>query len=296
MLSANEALGPPVSPASPRGGISGAPPALTAISPSRSHHPVGTSTSFRGANDRENVREDQHGSVWDEDSWVPRPEPVLRLDVIPHGVGTEGRFSLDHSARSAPRQCSAQDDGFGVKNRDRHGAGLGNHLGGGRIFTSLSRRRGGDMSRRRDHRGRNPMMLQTYVSEGRSRDHGHAWTTSAIAGEVSGRVGGGRKGRAWMRPRRAPTPVTSNGFFGEGASDDGRGWSESSNDDGSDGPSSRKSYIQVGCNARTSYKLFSSDPQVGTFRLSGSWSSPKQRSFLRLLVRLRPLRRPRRWR
>lgn len=176
------------------------------------------------------------------------------------GSTTGGRMGR---ASQAPDQqsVSSWDDSQGILAPTTHGGSpspagerdplnsSGRAAGGG-IFASLSRRRGGDGCPR----------PQSGTGSSLS-------VTPTLPPSVSGNDGLGRRGISgaeaeWRGASSAPAQHTSRVFFAEDT-DDGGEESESSNeDDGCDGPRSRRGFIKVSCTARTSYKLFSSDPQV----------------------------------
>lgn len=177
----------------------------------------------------------------------------------------EDRQTLGSESRS---QGVIADNGR-TKVTVRGGGGGGG--GGGSIFASLTRRRSEDITCRgssdtghaNDVGGkstlRNPLTLSMTPASAREgfRDRGGGGGRNGF-GDGTAAEGGG----FWRDVSSAPTKSSSVLFFGEDTSDGGQGSDSSCEGDG-DGPPSRKSYIRVACTARTSYKLFSSDPQVG---------------------------------
>ncbi|CAM9351160.1 unnamed protein product, partial [Ectocarpus sp. 6 AP-2014] len=126
--------------------------------------------------------------------------------------------------------------------------GEGSGATGGGIFASLARRRSVDQAA--GYSGSNV---------GLNSKRSVPSAMSAIGQGDSGGKGhkeGGVRGGLSSAPAAALASYKM--FFGD--TDDGGEESESSNDE-EDGPLFRTSYIQVTCTARTSYKLFSSDPQ-----------------------------------
>lgn len=129
----------------------------------------------------------------------------------------------------------------------------GKPTGGVGIFTSLGRRRSGDTPNgKRSRGGSSTSTPRTFPAALSARD------TSAS------RYGGGGGGGAEERHNisSAPAQTTSRAFFGEDTDDGGQNSGSSYEDDEEDELASRRSHIQVACTARTSYKLFSCDPQV----------------------------------
>ena len=158
----------------------------------------------------------------------------------------------DGEARASPTgnrgrgASGAGEDGGGGGG----GEGGGGGGGGGGIFASLSRRRsdyaggegeGGDGLRTKPRNANVPAPLSA-----RERDAGD-----------KGRKAGVMRGGLSSAPPDAQASYKM--FFGD--TDDG-GEESGSSDDDEDGLRPRKSFIRVSCTARTSYKLFSSDPQV----------------------------------
>lgn len=120
--------------------------------------------------------------------------------------------------------------------------------GGGGIFASLSRRRSGDAAAGRfggDRLGTKPRNVPAVMSAREKGASDKGRKTRVVRGGLSS----------------APddTQASYKMFFGD--TDDG-GEETGSSDDDEDGAPPRKSFIRVSCTARTSYKLFSSDPQV----------------------------------
>lgn len=117
---------------------------------------------------------------------------------------------------------------------------------GGGIFASLARHRSGDAPKAS---GGRPSASATPA----------VVTPPSARREVSEGSGGGA---GWRGACSASAQATSTAFFVEDTDDGGQESGSSYEEDDGDGPPSRRSYIRVACTARTSYKLFSSDPQV----------------------------------
>eukprot|EP00752_Nemacystus_decipiens_P001235 g1234.t1 len=131
---------------------------------------------------------------------------------------------------------------------------LGGGGGGGGIFGSLSRRRSGDASAKRA--GGDGVSNSSSNNNNRSRK-----IPAALSAREKGAVDKGRKvgvARGGLSSAPADNHASYKMFFGD--TDDGGDESGSSDDD-DDGLRPRRSFIRVSCTARTSYKLFSSDPQ-----------------------------------
>lgn len=137
------------------------------------------------------------------------------------------------------RQCFRES---GKDARDGRSSGSRGSGSGGRVFSSLGRRK------------------SIGVQGGNGSVGGLSSTTPGKIQSFQDQFGSGDCG-VWSAINTAPPRSTSGVFFGEDTSDGGQG-SDSSNEEDGDGPPSRRSYIRVACTARTSYKLFSSDPQV----------------------------------
>ncbi|CAM9378501.1 unnamed protein product [Ectocarpus fasciculatus] len=125
--------------------------------------------------------------------------------------------------------------------------GEGGGATGGGIFASLARRRSVDQAA--GYSGSNVRLTSK---------RSVASAMSAMGKGDSGKVQKEGVVRGGLSSAPAPALASYKMFFGD--TDDGGEESGSSNDE-EDGPLFRRSYIQVTCTARTSYKLFSSDPQ-----------------------------------
>ncbi|CAM9377322.1 unnamed protein product, partial [Hapterophycus canaliculatus] len=139
---------------------------------------------------------------------------------------------------------------LGVGTRGRESGESGE--GGGGLFASFSRRR----SEQVDTKG-----LQCGGSKFNNTPRGVPAALSAResdAGVNRGSTGEMRGGLRSAPAAAAAAPGSYKMFFGD--TDDGGDESGSSNDEHCEALS-RKSFIRVDCAARTSYKLFSSDPQ-----------------------------------
>lgn len=131
----------------------------------------------------------------------------------------------------------------------------GRRITGGGIFASLTRRRSGEG--------------QQQQPSNQSGDGAGAPATPSPSAVLSppersrGKGGGGGGvGAGWLRPNSAATQAASKAFFGAGEDDAGHdSWSSTDEDEGNR-PGGTQSYIRVTCTARTSYKLFSTNPQV----------------------------------
>ena len=105
---------------------------------------------------------------------------------------------------------------------------------------------------------------------GHSREISSPPATPNMADDAPATLEGSKRDRGcignaqWQGTSSAPAGVaTSRSFFGEDTTDEGGQGSDSSSDESVEhGRLRRRSYIRVACKARTSYKVFSSDPQV----------------------------------
>lgn len=125
--------------------------------------------------------------------------------------------------------------------------------GGGGLFASFSRRRSGQTDARGGQCGGSGLS---------NKPQGVPPALSAResdAGVKGSKTGDTRGGLRSAPAAAAAAPGSYKMFFGD--TDDG-GDESGSSDDEDGGSLSRKSFIRVDCAARTSYKLFSSDPQV----------------------------------
>lgn len=153
-------------------------------------------------------------------------------------------------AVASPTAVKREKAGF-VGTTATGGGGAEGVGGGGGIFASLS------LSRRRS----------VHAMAGRSGGDGLNRKPRHVPAALSARerVGGSGKGRraGVVRGGLSSAPPVAQAsykmFFGD--TDDGGEESGSSHDEDDD-PLLRRSFIRVACTARTSYKLFSSDPQV----------------------------------
>lgn len=156
---------------------------------------------------------------------VPAPDPSI--------------FSSWDESRSFPTATTAEEATAATKDRCRRSISTG-----GGILASLTRRRSGDPFQGARSRvgSASPRLAGPFSARER----------------LGGRYGGGL---GWRGPSSAPGKATSRVFF-TGDTDDGVQSGSSNEEDDGDGSSCPGSYIRVACTARTSYKLFSCDPQV----------------------------------
>lgn len=168
--------------------------------------------------------------------------------TAPAGLGRpwaedEGEAVASPTGQRKPEQRLVSSRTYGADGRESSSA-----TGGG-IFASLARRRSVDLA-----------AGYSGSKVGLNSKRSVASAMSAMGKGDSGK--GHQEGvvRGGLSSAPAAALASYKMFFGD--TDDGGEESESSNDE-EDGPLFRRSYIQVTCTARTSYKLFSSDPQVG---------------------------------
>lgn len=130
----------------------------------------------------------------------------------------------------------------------------GRRITGAGIFASLTRRRSGE--------GQQQPSNQLGDGAGAPATPSPSAVLSPPERSRGKGGGGGGVGAGWLRPNSAVTQVASKAFFGAGEDDAGHdSWSSTDEDEGNR-PGGTQSYIRVTCTARTSYKLFSTNPQV----------------------------------
>lgn len=215
-------------------------------------------------------------------SVTPARTPAPAAAVARHIASWDGSQVMVPAISPGPGQPSLTPGGKGGEGegegkaiasptgeRGRGTNGAGEHGGSGGVFTSL-RHRSGD------------------AAAGRSGGDGLSSKSRNVPAALSAREKGAgdkeRKAgvvRGGLSSAPADTQASYKMFFGD-TDDGGEGEESGSSDDDEDGLRPRKSFIRVSCMARTSYKLFSSDPQVllrgacFLLREPESWNSPVQ--------------------
>lgn len=173
---------------------------------------------------------------------------------VQSGIRLENPLSAEHT--------SQQTIGDGTKvhadSNGHNGSSFGGLGGTGEnasnVFSSNSRCRSGDeVMGARQGQSESPLLVPSFVSTS-GRAKGARGQVARRGGDCSRRVDCARR-----NPRSLLT--TSMAFF-EGFSDDGDRSDSSEDEDDGEKPPSHESYIKVACSARTSYKLFSNDPQA----------------------------------
>lgn len=196
----------------------------------------------------------RHIASWDgSQDMVPVASPgTERQSRLPGHVGGEGEAIASPTGERGREAGGIGPAPAGVDGEDGGGGGSGK-------FASLPRRLigerlGGDGLSKKPPNVPAPLSARERSANDKGRN----------AGVV----------RGGLSSAPADTQASYKMFFGD--TDDGGEESGSSGDD-EDGLRPRKSFIRVSCTARTSYKLFSSDPQVflrlGRVLVSeGTWS------------------------
>ncbi|CAN0210030.1 unnamed protein product, partial [Ectocarpus sp. 8 AP-2014] len=192
---------------------------------------------------------------------VAPPTPPVPPDMRQAASWDGGTQSLAATAPAGLGRPWAEDEGEavasptgqrkpGLVSSKTYGAdgGEGSGATGGGIFASLARRRSVDQAA--GYSGSNVGLNSKRSVPSAMSANGQG--DSSGKGHKEGGVRGG------LSSAPAAALASYKMFFGD--TDDGGEESGSSNDE-EDGPPFRTSYIQVTCTARTSYKLFSSDPQ-----------------------------------
>lgn len=177
-------------------------------------------------------------------SWDGAENLAVKLPTKLCWPGAEGKGDAFASPTAVKRET-----GFAGTAASCGGGAEG--VGGGGIFgsLSLSRRRSGDTTAGRsggDRLKRKPRNVPAALSAREKDGSGTGRRAEVVRGGISSAP--------------AAAKASYKMFFGD--TDDGGEESDSSCDEDED-PLLRRSYIRVACTARTSYKLFSSDPQVG---------------------------------
>lgn len=189
---------------------------------------------------------------------TPSTPPVPDMRQIASWDGTQDMSALVPTDLPWPEQkggavaSSTAERGAGLVDAGTSGREGGE--GGGGLFSSFARRRSGQADARGHQRegGTLSSKPQGGVPPALSARESGAGVKGGKAEEMRG---GLRSAPAAV----AAAPASYKMFFGD--TDDG-GDESGSSDDEDGGGLPRKSFIRVDCAARTSYKLFSSDPQV----------------------------------